>query len=116
MSVDAATGRRIAHLARIAVTEAEVPEDMSQEHIANHNQYLWDMKMIELMKQGKSREIIDTLTDFTEHATAETDGGSLTWMLSALDFPTYPAEVHGYGTVIGTGNAVVEWREAEVRP
>lgn len=92
-------------------TEAALPEDMSKEHITSHNQYIWDMKMIELMKQGKSREIIDVLSDFTEQATAETDSGSLTWMLSALDFPTYPAEVHGYGTVIGTGNAVVEWRE-----
>lgn len=94
--------------------EPEVVEDMSHEHINNHNQYLWDMKMIELMKAGKSREMIDILTDFTEQATAETDGGSLTWMMSALDFPKYPAEVHGYGTVIGTGNAVVEWREARV--
>lgn len=91
--------------------EPEVVEDMSFEHINNHNQYLWDMKMIDLMKRGKSREIVDILTDFTEQATAETDGGSLTWMLSALGFPEYPAEVHGYGTVIGTGNAVVEWRE-----
>jgi 2-aminophenol/2-amino-5-chlorophenol 1,6-dioxygenase beta subunit len=92
-------------------TEPDVVEDMSFEHINNHNQYLWDMKMIELMKKGDSRAIVDVLTDFTEQATAETDGGSLTWMLSALDFPKYPAEVHGYGTVIGTGNAVVEWRE-----
>lgn len=94
-------------------TEPEVVEDMSHEHINNHNQYLWDMKMIDLMKRGRSKEIIDVLTDFTEQATAETDGGSLTWMLSALDFPSYPAEVHGYGTVIGTGNAVVEWREVQ---
>jgi 2-aminophenol/2-amino-5-chlorophenol 1,6-dioxygenase beta subunit len=92
-------------------TEPAIPEDMSFEHINNHNQYLWDMKMIDLMKQGKSREIIDVMSDFTEQATAETDSGSLTWMLSAMDFPSYPAEVHGYGTVIGTGNAVVEWRE-----
>jgi 2-aminophenol/2-amino-5-chlorophenol 1,6-dioxygenase subunit beta len=93
-------------------TEPAIPEDMSFEHINNHNQYLWDMKMIDLMKKGKSREIIEVLPDFTEQATAETDGGSLTWMMSAMNFPTYPAEVHGYGTVIGTGNAVVEWREA----
>jgi 2-aminophenol/2-amino-5-chlorophenol 1,6-dioxygenase beta subunit len=33
-------------------------------------------------------------------------------MMSAMDFPEYPAEVHGYGTVIGTGNAVVEWSQA----
>ena len=35
--------------------EPEVPEDMSQEHITNHHQYLWDMKMIELMRTGKTR-------------------------------------------------------------
>lgn len=91
-------------------TEPAVPEDMSYEHINSHNQYLWDMKMIKLMREGKSREVTDIITDFTEQATAETDGGSLSWMLSAMNFPTYPAELHGYGTVIGTGNAVVEWR------
>jgi 2-aminophenol/2-amino-5-chlorophenol 1,6-dioxygenase beta subunit len=32
-------------------------------------------------------------------------------MMAAMDFPDYAAEVHGYGTVIGTGNAVVEWRQ-----
>lgn len=93
-------------------TEPAIPEDMSFEHINNHNQYIWDMKMIDLMKRGRTKELVDVITDFTEQATAETDSGSLTWMLSALDFPDYPAEVHGYGTVIGTGNAVVEWREA----
>ena len=114
------SGKRVVLLAsnslshRHFTSEPDIVEDMSFEHINNHNQYLWDMKMIDLMKRGRTREIMEVLTDFTEQATAETDGGSLTWMLSALDFPTYPAEVHGYGTVIGTGNAVVEWREASV--
>ena len=89
--------------------ENEVPEDMSKEHITNHNQYLWDMKMIQLMKEGKTSEIIDILPDFTEQTIAETDAGAMTWMLAAMDYPNYPAEVHAYGTVIGTGNAVVEW-------
>lgn len=90
--------------------EGEIPEDMSREHISNHNQYLWDMKIIELMKNGKTEEILSIMSDFTETATAETDGGSLSWLLSALQIPKYPAEIHGYGSVIGTGNAVVEWR------
>jgi 2-aminophenol/2-amino-5-chlorophenol 1,6-dioxygenase beta subunit len=89
--------------------EPSLPEDMSHEHIYNHSQYLWDMKMIELMKQGRSRDIISLMPDFTEQAISETDSGALTWMLSALDFPTEPAKVYGYGTVIGTGNAVVEF-------
>jgi len=33
-------------------------------------------------------------------------------MLSALNFPKYAAEVYGYWTVIGTGNAVVGWDPA----
>jgi len=89
--------------------EPPLPEDMSHEHIYNHSQYLWDMKMIDLMKAGRSRDIISLMPDFTEQAISETDSGALTWLLSALDFPTKPAKVHGYGTVIGTGNAVVEW-------
>jgi 2-aminophenol/2-amino-5-chlorophenol 1,6-dioxygenase beta subunit len=46
-------------------------------------------------------------------AVSEVKAGSLAWMLSALDFPTYPAEVFGYWTVIGTGNAVVGWDPQE---
>lgn len=89
--------------------EPSLPEDMSAEHIYNHSQYLWDMKMIELMKAGRSKDIIALMPDFTEQAISETDSGALTWMLSAMDFPTVPAKVFGYGTVIGTGNAVAMW-------
>jgi len=92
------------------VTEPDLPEDMSHEHINNHNQYLWDMKVIELLRAGKTKEFSSMMSDFTEQATAETESGSLSWLLSALDFPDYGAELHGYGTVIGTGNAVMEWR------
>ena len=52
------------------------------------------------------------MPEFTEQAIAETDGGALTWLLHALDLPDYNATLHGYGTVIGTGNAVVEWPAA----
>ena len=92
--------------------EPEVPEDMSQEHITNHHQYLWDMKMIELMRAGKTREMVDIMPDFTEQTVAETDAGSLTWLMAALDFPEYPGEMHAYGTVIGTGNAIIGWDPA----
>jgi len=110
-----ASGKRVVLLAsnslshRHFVTESEIPEDMSREHITHHGQYLWDMHMLELMRTGRTREIFDLMPDFTEQTIAETDSGALTWMLAAMEFPTYPAEVHAYGTVIGTGNAVVEW-------
>jgi len=90
-------------------SESETPEDMSKEHVTHHGQYLWDMRMIDHMKKGRTRQIADEMVDFTRQATAETKDGSLSWMLAAMDFPAIEAEVHAYGTVIGTGNAVVEW-------
>jgi 2-aminophenol/2-amino-5-chlorophenol 1,6-dioxygenase beta subunit len=30
-------------------------------------------------------------------------------MYAAMGYPNIPAELHGYGNVIGTGNAVMEW-------
>ena len=31
-------------------TEPEIPEDMSREHVYEHSGYLWDMKVIDLMR------------------------------------------------------------------
>ncbi|NCG19729.1 MAG: tRNA U-34 5-methylaminomethyl-2-thiouridine biosynthesis protein [Rhodobacterales bacterium] len=92
------------------ISEPAVPEDMSKEHIYNHHQYLWDMKIIEMLRKGDSRGVIDVMPEFVEQSMSEAESGSLSWLLSALDFPTYGAELHGFGTVIGTGNAVMSWK------
>lgn len=91
------------------VEEAPLPEDMSREHIYNHSNYVWDMKLIDLMRQGKMKEVIDLMPEFTEQTMAETEGGGLTWMMSAMGFPDYSAEIYGYQSVIGTGNVVAAW-------
>lgn len=87
----------------------DLPEDMSREHIHSQAQYEWDMRVIQLMREGRTRELLDILPTFMREAFAEVKAGSLTWMLSAMDFPEIPATLHGYGSVIGTGNAVMEW-------
>lgn len=89
--------------------EPEVPEDMSKEYVYSFDQYLWDMKVVDLMRNGQVDELMNVLPEFMEKTFAEVKAGSLVWMLSAMGFPKTPATVHGYGTVIGTGNAVVEW-------
>jgi len=91
------------------VTEPEIPEDMSYEHVYHHGQYLWDMEVLKLMRNGRCEELLDVLPEFIDMTCAEVKAGALTWMLQALGVPDYPADVHAYGTVIGTGNAVVEW-------
>jgi 2-aminophenol/2-amino-5-chlorophenol 1,6-dioxygenase beta subunit len=91
-------------------------EDMSHEHITHHGQYLWDMKMIDLARRGRAREILDIMPEFTVQAISETDSGAFSWMLETLGVPDYPAELYAYGTVIGTGNAIMAWwNEAEQR-
>jgi 2-aminophenol/2-amino-5-chlorophenol 1,6-dioxygenase beta subunit len=110
-----ATGRRAVLLASNSLShrhfteEPEIPEDMTHEHVYHHGQYLWDMRVLDLMRKGRTRELLETMPDFIEQAQSECKSGCLTWLLGALDFPEYPAEVHAYGTVIGTGNAIVEW-------
>ncbi|MEQ1571416.1 MAG: tRNA U-34 5-methylaminomethyl-2-thiouridine biosynthesis protein [Myxococcota bacterium] len=110
-----ASGKRVVLLAseslshRHFVSESAIPEDMSREHVTNHHQYLWDMRLIRMLREGRTREVVDIMPEFTEHAVSESDSGALTWLLAALGFPTRPAELYAYGTVIGTGNAVMGW-------
>jgi 2-aminophenol/2-amino-5-chlorophenol 1,6-dioxygenase beta subunit len=89
--------------------EPAIPEDMSNEHPYHHGQYLWDMHILELMRTGRTRQMLDEMPDYIEQTVSECKEGSLTWLMGALGIPEYPAEVHAYGSVIGTGNAVVEW-------
>ena len=68
--------------------------------------------MIELMRKGQIREVMRLFPEWVEEAFAEVKSGAFPWMVSAMGYPDVPAELHGYGTVIGTGNAVMEWRLA----
>lgn len=109
------TGRRALLLASTSLShrhftdEPEDPEDPQFESIYNSNQDAWDARILSHFRAGRSQQILDEMPDFIEQAISECKEGGLTWLLSALDMPTYPGHVHGYGTVIGTGNAIVEW-------
>lgn len=113
-----ATGRRAVLLASNSLShrhftrEPAIPEDMTHEHVYHHGQYLWDMHVLDLMRRGQSRQLVAEMPDYIDQTVSEANAGSLSWLLSALDMPDYPAEVHAYGTVIGTGNAIVEWDPA----
>jgi 2-aminophenol/2-amino-5-chlorophenol 1,6-dioxygenase beta subunit len=114
------TGRRAVLLASNTLChfhfheEPEIPEDMSCEHPHNYAGYQWDMRIIDLLRQGRTKEVFDLLPTFIEEAFAEIKSGAFTWMFAAMGYPEIPAELHGYGTVIGTGNAVMEWNLARL--
>ena len=89
--------------------EPELPEDMTKEHPQSLIGYQWDMRMIKLMRDGEMDKVFELLPDFIVEAFAEVKSGAFTWMHSAMQYPKIKAELLGYGTVIGTGNAVMEW-------
>lgn len=115
----AKTGRRAVLLASNTLShlhfheEPALPEDMSREHPFNAKGYQWDMKMIELMREGRTKKVFELLPQFIDETFAEVKSGAFTWMFAAMGYPDIPAEFYGYGTVIGTGNAVMEWNLAE---
>jgi 2-aminophenol/2-amino-5-chlorophenol 1,6-dioxygenase beta subunit len=89
--------------------EPELPEDMTYEHAYSHHQYQWDMRLLELIRAGRTRELHDFIPEHIEATESETKAGSLNWLLSALGWPEGVGEVLDYGTIIGTGNAVCAW-------
>lgn len=89
--------------------EPTPPEDMSKEHPQSYEGYLWDMRMIDLMRRGETKKVFQLLPQFIDEAFAEVKSGAFTWMFAAMGYPEIPGELHGYGSVIGTGNAVMEW-------
>lgn len=109
------TGRRAVLLASNTLShwhfheEPAIPEDMSKEHPENFEGYKWDMRVIEMLRQGKVDDYFKLQPQFIEEAFAEVKSGALTWMFAAMGYPNIPGELHGYGSVIGTGNAVMEW-------
>lgn len=108
-----ASGRKAVLLASCSLShrhfteEPEDPEDPRFESIYNANQRAWDDRVLDLMRAGDARQLLAEMPDFIEQSVCK--DGSLTWLLGALGVPSYPAVVHGYGTVIGTGNAIVQW-------
>ncbi len=110
------TGRKALLLASCSLShrhfteEPEDPEDPRYEHIYNASQEAWDRRVMALMAEGNCRQLLAEMPDFIEQSVSECKDGSLTWLLGALEVPDYPATIHGYGSVIGTGNAIVEWR------
>jgi 2-aminophenol/2-amino-5-chlorophenol 1,6-dioxygenase beta subunit len=89
--------------------EPDDPEDPMYESIYNPNQSSWDERIMGLIRQGNARQILAEMPDFIEQSVSECKEGGFTWLLGALGVPSYPGYIHGYGSVIGTGNAIVEW-------
>lgn len=118
----AKTGRRAVLLASNSPShlhfdrETDLPEDMGLEHPSNNNQYRADMVLLEKIRSAPAAELRSAVREHIAASAAETKSGSLTWPLSALGWPSTTGDVLGYGTIIGTGNAVVCQRRLNFDP
>ena len=90
-------------------SEFDLPEDMGREHPFSHAQYAGDMALLQAVREGPTARLREAIPAHIEATQAETKAGSLTWMLAAMGWPPIAGDVLAYGTVIATGNAVVEW-------
>jgi 2-aminophenol/2-amino-5-chlorophenol 1,6-dioxygenase beta subunit len=88
-----ATGRRAVLLASNTLChwhfheEPETPEDMSKEHPESFDGYKWDMRIIRLLRDGKTGEVFKILPQFIHEAFSEVKSGAFTWMFSAMGYP-----------------------------
>ena len=112
------TGRRAVLLGSNSLShlhwevEPELPEDMSREHPFDQHQYEWDMRAAARpMREGPTSRLRELIPRHIEATSSETKAGSLSWLLAAMGWPDIAGDVLAYGTVIGTGNALVEWGE-----
>jgi 2-aminophenol/2-amino-5-chlorophenol 1,6-dioxygenase beta subunit len=109
------TGRRAVLLASNSLshlhwdTEPDLPEDMGVERPFNHAQYAGDMELLATIRDGPTSRLKEAVPAHIEATSSETKAGSLTWLMAAMGWPAIAGDVLAYGTVIATGNAVVEW-------
>jgi len=89
--------------------EPELPEDMAAEHPFSHEQYAGDMALLRAVREGPTERLRTAIPEHIAATQAETKAGSLTWLLAAMGWPPIAGDVLAYGTVIATGNAVIEW-------
>ncbi len=89
--------------------EPDIPEDMSKEHAYNDHQYRWDMRFIDIARSQPTSVLREFIPQHIEATEAEIKAGGLSWMLAAMNWPKTTGHVYAYGTVIGTGNAIIEW-------
>ena len=89
--------------------EPDLPEDMAAEHPYSNDLYRWDMDLLDLIRTGRTAELRSFIPRHIEATASEIKGGALSWLLGAMDWPEVKGEVLAYGSIIGTGNAVVEW-------
>jgi 2-aminophenol/2-amino-5-chlorophenol 1,6-dioxygenase subunit alpha len=83
--------------------------DSKSDRISSKEDDEWNLRMLDLLKQGKNSEAFEIGPEYAKAAAPEAMFKGFYWMMGALNTPAEKANVLGYGPVWGTGAAVVEY-------
>ncbi len=82
--------------------------DISEDHIANENDNMWNKKILAMMENGDVAGLRTGITDYAKEARVDMGFKHFWWLLGALGGSFAGAKVHAYGPSYGSGCAIVE--------
>jgi 2-aminophenol/2-amino-5-chlorophenol 1,6-dioxygenase alpha subunit len=69
----------------------------------------WNRRILDLIATGKNAEVLTLSAEYAQAAVADMGFKAFAWLMGTLGTPTTPGTVLAYGSVWGTGAAVVEY-------
>ena len=83
--------------------------DLREDHISSPEDDKWNLKILELMKQGKYSEVENQLSQYNNACKVDMGFKALA-VLKGMDLLKKPAVIQSYGPIYGTGNAVMTFQ------
>lgn len=81
----------------------------SQDTLSRKEDDEWNRKILDLVAQGKNKEVVEMGPDYAQAVGAEMMFKGYYWLMGLLNTPATRGDVMAYGPVWGTGAAVVEY-------
>ena len=84
--------------------------DPAECHIVNPEEDEWNRKVLSLMEAGDTHSLLEVLPTYAKEAKADMGFKHFHWLLGAMGGELKGAKVHHYGSLYGSGGAVVEFQ------
>ncbi|MBI3756374.1 MAG: 2-amino-5-chlorophenol 1,6-dioxygenase subunit alpha [Deltaproteobacteria bacterium] len=83
--------------------------DPQTDHIAHAEDDAWNRRVLGLIEQGKNADVLALSGEFARAAVADMGFKAFAWLMGAMGTPATPGKALAYGSVWGTGAAVLEY-------
>jgi 2-aminophenol/2-amino-5-chlorophenol 1,6-dioxygenase alpha subunit len=84
--------------------------DLNEDRIATDSDDQWNQRMLRLMESGDVTALRRAIPEYAGGARVDMGFKHMHWILGALERPFTGAKVHAYGSLYGSGAAVVEFK------